>query len=158
MDLSYALFSMLGVVIAFIYTALPIPEASIFSFDAMVLLFLVGCFLNSKSPPTLFFAWCLGLMQDVFLGSALGEHAFALTLTAYMILALLRRMQFFALWQQVMCVGCLTLVNQLLIAVIEGAQGHFLSMFVFVSPVIMNMALWVMIGYAFFRHKSITLD
>lgn len=140
--------------LSFLYLTLPIPMGSIFSFDPMVLLFLSLCFANPKYPPSLFFGWSIGLLQDVLLGSPFGSHAFSLSITAYMCLILLRRMQFFVLWQQVICVGCLTLINQLLIALIEGGQGHFISLFAYFSCAIMNMALWVLIGYGFVRQKT----
>jgi rod shape-determining protein MreD len=152
--LSYYAFGIFGVLFSLIYTVLPLPEGSVFSIDVMILLFTTWCFLSPKTVPTLFLAWCLGLLQDVLLGSVLGEHAFALTITMYMLLNLLRRLKFYALWQQVLCVGCLTLINQLLIAIIEASQNNFASIFIVLSPAIMNMALWLVIGYAIFRHQD----
>lgn len=142
------------VLLAFVYSMLPIQAGSIFCFDAMVLLFLSFCFISPKNPPSLFFAWFVGLLQDILLGSQLGEHAFALSVTAFMCLVLLKRMQFFVLWQQVICLGCLTLIHQLLIALFEGGAGHFVPLIFYFSSAVMNMALWVLIGYGFARQKQ----
>lgn len=155
MALPRGVYAFLGLIFVFTYSVLPLPEASVFSFDMMVLFFLVAAFLNRKEPPLLFYAWILGLVQDSLLGSLLGEHAFSLTVTAYMILKLLNRMIFFSLWQQVLCVGGLTLINQLLIGVIEGLQGNFSSIYTVISPAIMNMALWLFIGLFVFRDQQI---
>jgi len=151
--LSYYITGVLSVLFALIYTALPLPGASIFSLDIMVLLLTTWFFLSEQTPPTLLMAWCLGLLQDLLLGSILGEHALALTVTMYMLLKLIRRLKFYALWQQVFCIGCLTLINQLLIALFEACQGNFASIYIILSPAIMNMALWLIIGYAIFRHQ-----
>ncbi len=153
MSLSIVATKSFCILLAFIYLMLPVPPSSVFSFDIMVLLFLSFCFASPKRPPTLFFAWSIGLAQDILLKSQLGEHAFSLCVTAFMCLSLLRRMQFFVLWQQVICVGCLTLINQLLIALIEGGQGHFIPLFGYFSSAIMNMAFWVFIGYGFVHQK-----
>lgn len=143
-----------GIICSLIYTVLPLPDGSVFSIDFMLLLFVCWCFLNPKSPPTLWFAWSLGLAQDLLLGSVLGEHAFALVVSAYMALVLLQRMRFFALWQQVCCIGCLSLVNQLLIALCEGGRGHFASLFIVISPAVMSMTLWLIIAFIIFRYQD----
>ena len=149
------IFSLLAILFGTIYSLLPLADGSVFSFDPWVLVFVVRSFLNVRNPPSLVFAWALGLIQDLLFASLLGEHAFALTITAYMSLTLFSRMRFFALWQQVICVGGLTLVNQLLIAVIEGVQGHFTTLIVMVAPAIMNMALWLLIGTWVFKVKGL---
>ena len=141
-------FAIVSMLIALIYATLPIATASLFSIDPMVLLFICWCFFNPSSPPPLLVAWSLGLVQDLLMGSVFGVHAFSLSITVYMILKLFHRMQFFALWQQVLCVGCLTLVNQLMLALFAGFQGHFANIFIVISPAVMTMSIWLILGYA----------
>ena len=142
------------VLMSLIYSVLPFNDSSIFSIDIFVLLFVAGCFLYSKTPPNLWCAWFLGMIQDLLFGSVLGEHAIALLITVYMMLLLQQRMQFFVLWQQIMCVGCLTLINQLIIALFEAAQGNFASIYIVLTPTIMNMALWLCIGSSFIKYRK----
>ena len=68
-----------------IFTVLPLPDGSIFSIDILVLLLISLSFHYYKDPPGLWLAWFLGLLQDVFLGALLGEHALALAVTHFMI-------------------------------------------------------------------------
>lgn len=141
---------------ALIYSCLPIAPGSIFSIDAMVLLILCWCFIEPKSPPSLTMVWIVGLLQDILSGTMLGEHALALVVTCYIILKLYRRMRFFALWQQVLCIGCLALINHLLIALLEASQGRFASVFIVIAPAVMSMALWLLIGSIIFRKHDLS--
>lgn len=149
-----AFFIFLSVFFALAYSVLPVPEGSVLSIDMVVLLLLVWSFITPKHPPSIFFAWCLGLLQDLLLGSMLGEHALSLSLTVFMLLKLLQRMRFFALWQQVFCVGGLSLINQLIIALFQGASGHFASVFVVIAPAIMGMFCWIIIYLLIFYRSD----
>jgi rod shape-determining protein MreD len=150
-------FVLLSFLFALIYTVLPIPSTSLLSIDVMVLLILCWCFINPNAPPSLALIWCVGLLQDLLTNAMLGIHALALVITGYTIFKLYQRMRFFALWQQVLCVGCLVLIHQLVIALFEAGQGHFASPFIVISPTVMSMALWLAIGTFIFRQQDALL-
>lgn len=135
-----------GCFVSLIYSAIPLPVGSVVSIDAMVLFFITWAYFFPDERPLLWLAWLLGLLLDVLLGSSLGEHSVALVITVYMVYKMVRSMPFFAIWQQVFCVGCLTLVNQLVLALLEAMQGYYVSVLVVISPVIMNMFWWLVIS------------
>ncbi len=80
--------------------------------------------------------WVVGLLMDIGDGAILGQHAFAYVLAVYAAIVLHRRIQRFALWQQVSHVLVLLLLAQaamLLIRLFGGAVspglGYFLACF-----------------------------
>lgn len=138
---------------ALAYSISPLVTKPYFSMDALVLLYVFWT-MHYDGKVGLGPAFCLGLFQDVLLGSLLGEHALALTLVAYLSLKLIKRMTFFSYWQQALSVGALVLVNQLVVALLEALQGHFGSFTLLLYPALSSALFWLFIGYLLFRTET----
>ena len=79
---------------------------------------------------------CFGLLMDVGLGAAMGQHALAYVVLAYLANSLARRVLWFPAWQQALHVLPLLLLSQALmvgVRLLAGAEfpgwAYFLSSF-----------------------------
>lgn len=140
--------------LALVYSISPISHIPFLSFDAMIILYLYWV-MHDQETVWLGSAWGVGMLKDVLVGSLLGEHALALTLVVYLMLKLVKRMQFFSFWQQALGVGALVLVNQLMIALIEGLQGHFAPMTLLIYPPLFSAVCWLIGLYLFSKDDTL---
>ncbi len=88
-----------------------------------------------------------GLLMDVGLGAAMGQHALAYVVLAYLANALARRVLWFPAWQQALHVLPLLLLSQVLMVLVRllaGAEfpgwAYFLSSF-------SSMLLWTLLSF-----------
>lgn len=89
-----------------------------------------------------FTGFALGLAQDVISGALLGEHALSLSLIAYLVGELHRRIRAFPLWQQAVAVWLLLLLQRLLSIWILGATGQPTPTLTYWLPTLVGMLLW----------------
>ncbi|MEZ5564609.1 MAG: rod shape-determining protein MreD [Gammaproteobacteria bacterium] len=71
-----------------------------------------------------FSAFTVGLIVDVAHGSLLGQHAFSLSLVAYVVLKLHLQMRVFPLWQLTLSVFALLTLEAFAVLWIDGASGR----------------------------------
>jgi rod shape-determining protein MreD len=86
--------------------------------------------------------WTLGLFADALTGTALGQHALGLSLTAFVTLKLHQRVRIFPLWQQSLSVLVLLLVERLLSLWVIGATGQPMPTLWYWVPSLVGMLLW----------------
>lgn len=68
-------------------------------------------------------AWLMGLVVDVAYGNLLGQYALAYALTAFVCLALRRRVLMFPLWQQALHILPLLMLMQTIVLLIKLSGG-----------------------------------
>ena len=87
--------------------------------------------------------FAFGLLMDVGLGAAMGQHALAYVVLAYLANALARRVLWFPAWQQALHVLPLLLIVQGIQFVVRAMPGIVLpGLSYFVGPFV-GAALWV---------------
>lgn len=87
-------------------------------------------------------AWMVGLMQDIVTGAPLGQHAFALSVLAYLALILYQRLRMFTPVQQAGVMFVLIGLNQLLCNWVQTLHGAAAPDLRFLLPALISALLW----------------
>jgi rod shape-determining protein MreD len=90
-------------------------------------------------------AWGIGIVQDLLLGTLLGQHALALALNSFIAARLHRQIRLFPLWQQCILVAALLSINQFLFAWINGIQGLTHPAVAYWGPLLTGGTIWILV-------------
>ncbi|MFP6780976.1 MAG: rod shape-determining protein MreD, partial [Gammaproteobacteria bacterium] len=94
-------------VAAFMLTALPLPERVVAWRPAWVALVLSYWCLALPQRIGVVIAWVIGLLLDVMHGSLLGQHAFGLSVVAYVVVIYHQQIRVYPLFRQAFVIGSL---------------------------------------------------
>ncbi len=100
----------LSFIIAFMLTAIPVPDWALAWRPAWIAMVLVYWCIALPQRVGVICGWCLGLILDVLHGSILGQHAFGLAFVAYISLQYHQRIRVFPIVQQTAFVALVVLV------------------------------------------------
>jgi len=128
--------------IALMLSVMPLPEWARDFRPQWVTLMLIYWCMALPQRVGLGTAWTLGVFEDVLTGSLLGQHALALSVTAYLTLRLHRRIRVFPLWQQSLSVFVLLLVDSLLSLWVIWATGQPTPSLWYWMPTLVGTLLW----------------
>lgn len=96
-------------------------------------------------PSGLLTAWITGLMLDVLLGSALGQHALGLTLLVFTALQLRGLLALYPPWQEAVALMPVWLLYCFLMFWIDGATDHRADPWLRWTPVITTSLCWPLV-------------
>ncbi|WP_408640826.1 rod shape-determining protein MreD [Salinimonas lutimaris] len=87
-------------------------------------------------------AFLTGLVMDVLLGTALGIHCLALSVSVYVLAANYQRLRNYSVWQQAIIIGLLSSLYHLVLFWIQHLLTDIPFQFSFLWPVFSTMVLW----------------
>jgi rod shape-determining protein MreD len=90
----------------------------------------------------LLFAFFSGIILDTSLGTLLGQHTLALVIIIAINMNFYQRVRVLALAQQAIYVFVLLLINQVVIAWVEGVLGRSTPLLAFFSAPFIGMLIW----------------
>jgi len=90
----------------------------------------------------LWFAFFTGLVLDSAQGTLLGQHALALVIVVFFNLNFYQQVRVLALVQQAMYVFSLLLINQVVLAWVEGILGRSTPVLAFFAAPLIGMLIW----------------
>lgn len=128
--------------IALFLTILPMPDWGENYRPQWVALTLIYWCMALPNRVGVFWACATGLVLDVTSGTVLGQHAFTLSVTAYLAVELHQRIRIFPLVQQAASVWVLLLVERLLSLWVVGATGQPTPTLWYWVPTFIGMLLW----------------
>ena len=133
---------LLAFVAALLLTILPLPAVIAGFRPPWILLFVL--YLQFFMPHYFRVAWLffLGLCLDMLLASVIGEHAFALLLTAFIASAKTRRFHFYSMAQQMGLVMLFCLIYQSVIVFIDAFLGYNNGLLYAVGSTLMSLLFW----------------
>lgn len=114
----------IALLLAFVLSALPLPEVMAVARPALVPLVLVYLCLHAPHRFGIASAWLLGLLLDVSHASLLGQHALAMSLLAYGVLKLRDTLKLIPAWQQMFVLLPLWAGYQGLLLWLDGYAGQ----------------------------------
>lgn len=88
--------------------------------------------------------WLVGCVQDLLEGVALGQHAMALMVVAYVCLLSYQRMRNYTLWHQTFFVFVIVGLHQLVDNWVHSLHGSASQTLVFILPAFTSALLWPM--------------
>nr|WP_232367644.1 rod shape-determining protein MreD [Alteromonas pelagimontana] len=87
-------------------------------------------------------AFITGLAMDILLGTALGIHSFALSVSVYVLAANYQRLRNYSVWQQAVIIGLLSSLYHLVLFWLQHLLTDIPFQFGYLWPVITSMLLW----------------
>jgi len=132
----------LSFIVAFMLTAMPLPDWAISWRPAWVAMVLVYWCMALPDRVGIAIAWMLGLLLDVQQGTVLGQNALGLALVAYITLKSYQRVRVFPLPQQALVVCGYLLLLQFISLWIRGMMGVPPEHWTFWMPAFSSMLLW----------------
>lgn len=133
---------LLSFIIAYMLTAMPLPEWALNWRPAWVSIVLIYWCMALPERVSIGIAWLLGLMLDVQQGTMFGQNALVLTIIAYTIVRLHKRIRVFPLIQQALFVCGLLLMAQLFTLWIRGMMGFQPQHWTYWTPAFTSMIIW----------------
>jgi rod shape-determining protein MreD len=131
-----------SLLIAFLLTALPLPDWANHWRPAWVAMVLIYWCMALPGRVGIGIAWCLGLLLDVQQGALLGQNALGLALIAYFIIQIHKRFRIFPLVQQSCLIGFIIIFYLLIASWINGIMGIPPKSWTYWMPAISSMILW----------------
>jgi len=132
----------LSLVIAFMLTAMPLPDGVDAWRPAWVAMVLIYWCMALPERVGIGISWMLGILLDVQQGAVLGQNALALAIIAYITIKSYQRLRVFPLIQQAIIVCCYVMIYQLLVLWIKGMIGVPPAAWTFWMPAVTSMVLW----------------
>jgi len=132
----------LSLVVAMVLMILPLPDWVQIYRPNWVALVLIYWSMALPKRVGLWFAFFSGIILDVSQGTLLGQHTLALVLVIYFNMNFYQRIRVLALAQQAIYVFVLLLVNQLIVAWVEGIMGRPTPFLAFVGAPFVGMLIW----------------
>ncbi len=128
--------------VAFMLTALPLPDWAEPWRPAWVTLVLIYWCLAVPQRVGVGVGWVLGLFLDVMTGTLLGQHALGLALVAYLAVKFHLRVRAVPLWHQGISVFLLVLLERSLALWVKGIQGLPAQDSLVWVPALVSAVLW----------------
>jgi rod shape-determining protein MreD len=129
-------------IVAFMLTAMPLPEWAISWRPAWVAMVLMYWCMALPDRVGIGIAWMLGLLLDVQQGTVLGQNALGLALLAWVMLKSYQRVRVFPLTQQALVVCGYLLFLQFINLWIRGMMGVPPEHWTFWMSAFTSMLLW----------------
>jgi len=132
----------MSLILAFMLTAMPLPEWAVNWRPAWVAMVLIYWSMALPDRVGIGIGWLLGLLLDVQQGTVLGQNALGLAVIAYITLRSHQRIRVFPLVQQAILVCCYVLLFKFLVLWIKGMMGLPPQHWTFWMPALTSMLLW----------------
>lgn len=133
-----------------------LPDWIAFARPALVLMVTCYWVLMPGRPIGLFGSWCIGLMLDVLNGSALGQHALALILCAYLLIKLSEFIRSYRIWQQALLLLPIYLVYEFTLFWMDALTGRSAEPLWRWVPVVSSTLLWPLLSLLLRRASRYT--
>jgi rod shape-determining protein MreD len=132
----------LSLLAALVLMILPLPDwAQIYRPNWMALTLIYWSMALPKRVG-LWVAFFSGLILDASLGTLLGQHTLALVIIIFINMSFYQRIRVLALAQQALYIFVLLLINQVVVAWVEGVLGRSTPLLAFFSGPFVGMLIW----------------
>jgi rod shape-determining protein MreD len=132
----------LTLVVALILMILPLPDWAQMYRPNWMALMLIYWSMALPQRVGLWFAFFSGVVLDAALGTLLGQHTLALVIVVFFNLNFYQRIRVLALAQQAIYVFALLLINQVIVAWVEGVLGRPTPLLAYFGAPLIGMLIW----------------
>ena len=129
-------------IIAFMLTAMPLPEWAIMWRPVWVALTMIYWTMALPGRVGIGTAWCLGLLVDVLQGALLGLNALGYAILCYFVIKSYQRIRVFPLTQQALLVGIFLALYLLITLWIRSLTSEPQTDWVYWMPAVTSAVLW----------------
>ncbi|OGT30905.1 MAG: rod shape-determining protein MreD [Gammaproteobacteria bacterium RIFCSPHIGHO2_12_FULL_35_23] len=121
---------------------LPLPTWILWLRPSWTLLVLIYWVMMIPDRISVGYAFILGVLLDLLEGTVLGQHAVAMVLVIYLVAKFYKRMQVFAIQQQMLMVFLLLLLYKLIIFILQGFLGQLPTSLLYWISILVGTLLW----------------
>ena len=132
----------LSLLVALILMILPLPDSVQIYRPNWVALTLIYWSMALPKRVGLWFAFFTGIILDTSQGTLLGQHTLALLVIIFLNMNFYQRIRVLVLAQQAVYVFVLLLINQLLVAWVEGILGRPTPLLAYFGAPFVGMLIW----------------
>ena len=132
----------LSIIIALMLQIMPMPSVADIYRPDWVLLVLSYWTLALPNRVNVGVAFINGLVLDILLGTSLGVHSFAISLTIYVLAANYQRLRNYSVWQQAIMIGVMTALYNLIVFWLQHLLTDIFFLLDYLWPVITSMVIW----------------
>ena len=132
----------LSLLVALILMILPLPDGVQIFRPNWVALALIYWSMALPKRVGLWFAFFTGIILDTSQGTLLGQHTLALLVIIFLNMNFYQRIRVLALAQQAVYVFVLLLINQVLVAWVEGILGRPTPLLAYFGAPFVGMLIW----------------
>ncbi len=131
-----------SLLIALVLQIMPLPiEADVYRPD-WVLIVLAYWAMALPNRVNVGIAFVTGLAMDILLGTAIGIHSFALSVSVWVLVANYQRLRNYSVWQQAIVIGLLSALYHLLVFWLQHLLTDIYFLFDYLWPTLTSMLLW----------------
>ncbi|WP_166422619.1 rod shape-determining protein MreD [Paraglaciecola sp. 20A4] len=87
-------------------------------------------------------AFIVGLVLDLLLGTSIGVHSFAMSLSIFVLAANYQRLRNYSVWQQAIVIGILCALYNLVVFWLIHLLTDIYFMLTYMWPVVTSMVIW----------------
>jgi rod shape-determining protein MreD len=131
-----------SLVLAAALSVMPLPDWIAFARPAFVLMVVCYWTLMLNRRFGLLAAWTVGLLLDVLNGSALGQHALAVVLCAFVVIKLNEFIRSYRIWQQALLFLPIFMLYAFILFWMDGLTGRSADPLWRWAPVASSTLLW----------------
>lgn len=132
----------LSLLVALVLMILPLPDGVLIYRPNWVALVLIYWSMALPKRVGLWFAFFTGIILDTSQGTLLGQHTLALVVVIFLNMNFYQRIRVLVLAQQAVYVFLLLLINQVLVAWVEGILGRPTPVLAYVGAPFVGMLIW----------------
>lgn len=132
----------LSIVVALVLQIMPMPAMADLYRPDWVVLVLSYWALALPNRVNVGVAFFTGLILDILLGTSIGVHSFAMSLTIYVLAANYKRLRNYSVWQQSIIIGIMVALYNLLIFWMQHLLTDIYFLFDYLWPVASSMVIW----------------
>lgn len=133
---------MLSIIVALVLQIMPMPSAVDLYRPDWVLLVLSYWSLALPHRVNVGVAFINGLVLDILLGTSLGVHSFAMSLSIYILAANYQRLRNYSVWQQAIIVGIMAALYHLIVFWLQHLLTDIYFLFDYLWPVVSSIVIW----------------
>jgi rod shape-determining protein MreD len=133
----------LSIIIALILQIMPMPVWADQLRPDWVLLVLAYWTLALPHRVNVGVAFINGLVLDILLGTSLGVHSFAMSITIFVLAANYQRLRNYSLLQQALVIGILAALYHLVVFWLQHLLTDIYFLFEYLKPVVTSMLIWL---------------
>ena len=124
------------------FLVVPLPEFLTFFRPPWLSLSVIFFSIMTPAGFGIFSAFIIGLLADVLQGNIFGGNAMALSLIAYLSYRFHLQIRVFPMWQMMLSVLLMLLLNELLVLWAEGIQGQMTFNYVRWLGIVIGALIW----------------
>jgi rod shape-determining protein MreD len=140
-----------SLVLAAALSIMILPDWLAFARPALVLMVVCYWTLMLGGRFRLLASWCIGLVMDVLYGTALGQHALALVICAFIVIKLNEFIRSYRIWQQALLFLPIVITYEFVLFWLDGLTHRSVDPVWRWAPVLSSTLLWPPLSFVLRR-------